>query len=58
MTERTVSRHVRRSAADARLLREVEKLRMPGKRSSGWQRRKFMVRRTGGTIRRYKVVEL
>ena len=49
MTERIVSRHVRRSAADDRLRREVEKLRLPGKRSSGWQRRKFgsMVRRTG-----------
>jgi hypothetical protein len=38
--------------------REIEKLRMPGKRSSGWQRRKFMVRRGGGPVRRYKVVEL
>lgn len=58
MTERTVSRHVRRSAADKRLLREVEKLALPGRRSSGWQRRKFMVRRTDRLIRRYKVVEL
>ena len=58
MTERIVSRHVRRSAADDRLRREVEKLRLPGKRSSGWQRRKFMVRRTGRPVRRYKVVEL
>jgi hypothetical protein len=58
MTERTISRHVTRHAADDRLVREIEKLRMPGKRSSGWQRRKFMVRRTGGLVRRWKVVEL
>ena len=39
--------------------REIEKLRLPNKRgSSGWQRRKFMVRRGGGLVRRYKVVEL
>ena len=57
MTEREISRHVTRSAADARMKREIEKLGVSGK-SSGWQRRKFMVRETGHRLRRYKVVEL
>lgn len=58
MTEHVVSRHLTRRAADVRMGREIEKLRLPNKRSSGWQRRKFMVRRGGGLVRRYKVVEL
>ena len=57
LTEREVSRHVTRSAADARMKREIEKLGVSG-RSSGWQRRKFMVRETGNWLRRYKVMEL
>lgn len=58
MSERLVSRHVTNAGASKRLMREVEKLRMPGKRSSGWSRRKFMIRRTSNLIWRYKVVEL
>lgn len=57
MSETLVSRHVSRAAADKRLARETDKLKLGG-RSSGWQRRKFMVRPTGKLIRRWKVVEL
>ena len=53
-----MSKHFTHSAATRRMGREIEKLNMPGKRSSGWQRRKFMVRPTHKLVRRYKVVEL
>lgn len=55
--ERVVSKHFTNRAANKRYDREVSKLLLPGKKSSGWARRKFMVRKSGG-LRRWKVVEL
>lgn len=57
MSEMLISRHVTRDRASKRMTREIEKLKVSGQ-SSGWQRRKFMVRSTGKLLLRWKVVEL
>lgn len=57
MSEILISRHLTRDSANKRMVREVERLKVSGQ-SSGWQRRKFMVRPTGKLLLRWKVVEL